>query len=262
VCDRVGLTDIVSCHGSAHAAERLPDGWYALRMVRPELLTFDCYGTLIDWNGGIGGALGAEATRQGKAVDEADILAAYHAAEPRVQAEQYRTYREVLTLLETEIALELGWAPPDAPGYLADSLPGWRPFSETNRALGRLVAAGYKLGILSNIDDDLLAGTRRHFEVEFDVLVTAEQLRSYKPATAHFDRALEIVGGDRARLLHIAQSYFHDVRPATLMGIRTVWVNRLDETVPADGPEPVVEVPDLAAAVAWVEESVGPPPAD
>jgi len=229
-------------------------------MSGPELLTFDCYGTLIDWNGGIGGALSAEAERQGRAVDTSMLLNAYHAAEPRVQAEQYRTYREVLTLLEAEIARQLGWAPTDTPGYLAGSLPAWPPFSETNRALHRLAAAGFRLGILSNIDDDLLAGTRQQFGVEFDVLVTAQQMKSYKPAPAHFERALELVGGDRTRLLHIAQSYFHDVRPAVGMGIRTVWVNRLGETVPADGPVPTAEVADLAAAVEWVGQSFGPDP--
>lgn len=230
-------------------------------MRRPDIITFDCYGTLIDWNDGISGALGAEAERQGRAVDTVAVLAAYHAAEPRVQAAEYRAYREVLTLLEVEIAAELGWDPPSSPGYLADSLPGWRPFPETNRALLRLRDAGFELGILSNIDDDLLAGTRQHLEVDFDLLVTAQQVRSYKPAPAHFEHALESLGGDRGRMLHVAQSYFHDIRPARLLGVATVWVNRLSETVPPGGPAPTAEVADLDAAVDWLERGLDADPA-
>lgn len=223
-------------------------------MVRPDVITFDCYGTLIDWNEGISSALLAEAERQGKEVDRAAILTAYHHAEPRVQAAGYRPYREVLTMLEAEVAGELGWKLPASPGYLAASLPGWKPFPETNAALRRLVDGGFRLGILSNIDDDLLAGTREHLEVDFDLLVTAQQVGSYKPARAHFRRALESVDGDRRRLLHVAQSYFHDIEPARTLDIDTVWVNRLAEAVPAGGPQPRTEVSDLDEAVDWIEE--------
>ena len=221
-------------------------------MHRPDLITFDCYGTLIDWNGGIVAALGAEAERQGRPADPEAILAAYHAAEPRVQADEYRSYREVLTLLEAEVAEELGWDPPVMTGYLPASLADWRPFDDTNRALQRLASAGFRLGILSNIDDDLLAASRRHLDVTFDLLVTAEQVRSYKPAPAHFERALEAVGGVRGKLLHMAQSYFHDVRPARDLDIETVWVDRLDEQAPPGGPLPSAEVPDLDDAADWI----------
>jgi len=226
-------------------------------MTRPRLLTFDCYGTLIDWNGGISSALIAEGQRQGFDVDIEMILPAYHAAEPRVQGGEFRSYREVLTLLEAEIAAELGWAPPAAVGYLAASLADWQPFPDTNRALERLDAMGFELGILSNIDDDLLAATRGHFTVDFGLTITAQQVRSYKPAAPHFDAALAAVGGDHAAMLHIAQSYFHDIRPATQMGFETVWVNRLSEPVPDGGPSPTAEVADLDAAVAWIEDRHG-----
>lgn len=224
--------------------------------MRPELITFDCYGTLIDWNAGIAGALGAEGRRQRRAADREKILAAYHAAEPRVQATAFRSYREVLTLLEAEVAAGLGWDPPAEPGYLATSVPRWAPFPETNRALKRLADAGFRLGILSNIDDDLLAGTRRHFDVDFELLVTAEQVQSYKPRPAHFRRALDTVAGDRGRMLHVAQSYFHDIRPASRLGIDTVWVNRLADVVPEGGPAPTVEVTDLDDAVVAVLQPV------
>jgi 2-haloalkanoic acid dehalogenase type II len=222
--------------------------------MRPEIITFDCYGTLIDWNSGITNAFAAEARRLGiEGVDEGDLLAAYHVAEPRVQAQEYRTYREVLTLLEAEVAALLGWQPAaESSGYLAASLPSWAPFADTNEALERLAAGGYKLGILSNIDDDLLADTRRHFTVQFDLLITAQQVHSYKPAPAHFERALDVVGGRADRLLHIAQSYFHDIRPAAGMGIPSVWVNRLAEGRPAEGPVPTAEVRDMREAADWV----------
>jgi 2-haloalkanoic acid dehalogenase type II len=221
-------------------------------LSRPDIITFDCYGTLIDWNGGISAALRAEAARQGRDADSAAILAAYHAAEPRVQAGQYRPYREILTLLEAEVAAELGWDPPASPGYLADSLPSWPPFADTNPSLRRLADAGFGLGILSNIDDDLLAGTRTHLEADFDLLVTAEQVRGYKPGSQHFQRALAAVGGERERLVHVAQSHYHDVEPARALDIRTVWVNRLAESVPPDGARPDADLPGLAAAVDWI----------
>ena len=227
---------------------------YAVAVDRPRIITFDCYGTLIDWNGGISAALRAEGERQGLAADRTTILEAYHAVEPHVQSEDYRTYREVLTLVESEVAVQLGWGRPEAPGYLADSLPSWPPFSDTNRSLARLVSGGYELGILSNIDDELLAATRRHFDADFQLLVTAQQMRSYKPAAAHFECALEALGGDRSAMLHVAQSYFHDIRPASGMGIETVWVNRLAEEVPDGGRAPTVETADLDAAVDWIEQ--------
>jgi len=118
-----------------------------------------------------------------------------------------------------------------------------------------LVAAGYRLGILSNIDDDLLAGTRRHFTVPFDLLVTAEQVQRYKPAPAHFERAIEAIGGRTDGLLHIAQSYFHDIRPAAGMGISTVWVNRLGEERPDGGPVPIAEVGDMTEVADWVTKT-------
>ncbi len=221
-------------------------------MVRPEIITFDCYGTLIDWNAGIAGTFAREAERQGRDPDRAAILAAYHAAEPRVQASAYLSYREVLGRLEREVAAELGWEPPEVPGYLAHGLPDWKPFPDTGRALRRLVDAGFALGILSNIDDDLLAGTLSRIGIDFELLVTAQQLSSYKPAPAHFERALRHVEGEAKRLLHVAQSYFHDVRPAGSLGIPTVWVNRLAEPLPAEAPPPVAVVADLDEAVDWI----------
>ena len=221
--------------------------------MRPELITFDCYGTLVDWNRGIAAAFRHEAAREGVKLDEARVLETYHAVEREVEASEYRPYRDVLVEVGRRVGERLGWSPePGREAFLAESLPSWPPFPETNAALERLNTDGYRLGILSNIDDDLMAETMRHFTVAFDLIVTAQQVESYKPAPAHFDRALEEVDGDRRRLLHLAASYFHDVRPAREMGIETIWVNRADEPRP-EGPEPTAEVADLDGAVRWIE---------
>ena len=217
---------------------------------RGTLLTFDCYGTLIDWEGGILAALRvayAEATR----VEDESLLHEFHAAQNRLKTSEYRPYRRLLTETAMEVARANGWDTSEelATGVPA-SIPSWRPFPDTNPALSRLAAAGVTLGILSNIDDDLLAGTLKHFEVEFDLLGTAQRLRSYKPAAPHFERGREWAAGFD-RWLHVAQSLFHDVVPATSLGIPVLWVNRKRESRPDDA-NPVNVAPNLAAAAAWL----------
>ena len=197
-------------------------------MRRFDVLTFDCYGTLIDWERGIGEAFAAAARADGVTLDSAAVLAAYHELEPRIQAERYRRYRDVLALAARAVAERLGWTP--APGremFLPESLPAWPPFPDTTAALRRLKDAGYRLAILSNVDDDLLASTRKHLAVDFDFAVTAQQVGSYKPAPGHFTAARERIGG--VPWLHVAQSYFHDVQPARALGIPTAWINRKGE---------------------------------
>jgi len=203
-------------------------------MRRWDVVTFDCYGTLIDWERGIGDAFREAAAAAGARLDLDAVVASYHEIEPVVQAEAFRTYREVLTETARRVAARFGWALPSArAGFLADSLPRWPPFPDTNPALERLVASGYRLGILSNVDDDLLAGTRRHFTVAFDpaLIVTAQQVRSYKPAPGHFEEARRRIAG--RPWLHAAQSYFHDVTGSRRLGIPVVWINRTGETPPA-----------------------------
>lgn len=221
-------------------------------MSRPwDVITFDCYGTLIDWERGIGEAFERAAAAAGVTVKRADVLRLYHEIEPVVEAERYRRYRDVLSETAVRVAARLGWAlSPERAAFLAESLPGWPPFPDTDPALRRLAAAGYRLGILSNVDDDLLAGTRRHFSVEFALIVTAQQVGSYKPAPGHFRTARERIAG--ARWLHAAQSYFHDVRPARSLGVPVAWINRRGERRPDDGPAPEREFRDLTGLADWL----------
>jgi 2-haloacid dehalogenase/putative hydrolase of the HAD superfamily len=212
-------------------------------MERPfDIITFDCYGTLIDWESGIAGAFLDAAQKDGITLRRENVLRAYEHHEPIVEHEQYRAYRDVLALTALRVAQALGWSL-ETGEFLPSSLPGWKPFADTNRALERLRAAGYRLGILSNVDDDLLAETRRHFTVDFDLVITAQQVRSYKPAPGHFLAAKEHIGS--APWLHGAQSNFHDVVPANAMGIPTAWVNRRGDT-PRPGGVPTHEVRDMA----------------
>jgi len=215
-----------------------------------DVITFDCYGTLIDWESGIREAFVREAARDGRTLDGAAVIAAYHAVEHAVEDGTYRSYREVLAETARRVARRLDWPlAPERAGFLAASLPDWPPFSDTNAALERLTAAGYRLGILSNVDDDLLAGTRRHFSASFDLIVTAQQVRSYKPGPGHFQVARERIG-DR-RWLHAAQSYFHDVVPARALGIPVAWINRKGE-LPTDEARPDREFRTLAGLADWL----------
>jgi 2-haloalkanoic acid dehalogenase type II len=218
--------------------------------ARPyDIITFDCYGTLIDWEGGIAGAFTRAVVGTGGRIDPHTVLAAYERIEPVVQAERYRTYREVLTESARRVAKELGWALPEARAdFLAESLPFWIPFPDTNAALERLFKAGYPLGILPNVDDDLLPGTRKHVTVPFDLIVTAHQVGSYKPADGHFTTARERIGG--RRWLHAARSHFHDVTPCKRLGVPVAWINRAGET--RGEPRPDRELSTLTALADWL----------
>jgi 2-haloacid dehalogenase/putative hydrolase of the HAD superfamily len=208
-----------------------------------DIVTFDCYGTLIDWESGISDAFVRAAREDGVDLRPDEVLRAYALIEPVVEREQFRLYRDVLTETAARVAHALGWPLAYERGtFLVSSLASWKPFPDTNAALERLRAAGLKLGILSNVDDDLLRATRKHFTVDFDLVITAQQVHSYKPAHGHFLAAKEKLAG--LRWLHAAQSNFHDIAPATILGIDNAWVNRRNET---GGVTPMVEVRDLAA---------------
>ncbi len=199
--------------------------------MRPfDVITFDCYGTLIDWEAGMTEAFQDAAAVDGVSLDAAAVLRTLFDAKPASEAPEYRTYRDRLTDAAVRVAGHLGWPiGRERAAFLPESLRRWRPFPDTNPALTRLSDAGYALGILSNVDDDLLAGTLPHLVVRFSFLITAQQVRSYKPAPGHFATARVLVG--RQRWLHAAQSYFHDVTPAVAHNIPVAWINRQGEQV-------------------------------
>ncbi len=219
-------------------------------MARFDIITFDCYGTLIDWETGISEAFIREAKKDGVALEREAVLEAHAAIEPEVQSALYMPYRDVLREVAMRVGERLGWEVNGRrAAFLPESVPDWLPFPDTVPALRELERLRLRLGILSNIDDDLLAATRRHFAVRFDVLVTAEQVMSYKPAQGHFTKARERIGP--GRWLHVAQSYFHDVQPAAALGIPVVWVNRKGEAPTADA-RPTLEVSNLTELVDWL----------
>jgi 2-haloacid dehalogenase len=202
--------------------------------------TFDCYGTLIDWNGGIRGEL-ARVFGEEQA-DE--LLHRYHELEPALEADGTRSYREVLT----EAMRQLG-APAGEEGGLARSLPGWQPFPEVRGALERARANGWKLAILSNTDRDYIEASMERIGVPFELAIVASEIGSYKPALGHWQAFEREVG--RAPDVHVAASLFHDIAPANELGLSSIWINRLGET---PGPAPTRELPDLAGLPETLEE--------
>jgi len=195
--------------------------------------TFDCYGTLVDWNGGIR----AELARVFGEDDADALLVRYHSLEPELEADGALTYREVMT----EAMRRLG-APAGEEAGLADSLPAWQPFPETRASLEAARSRGWRLAILSNTDPDYIAASKRLIDVPFDETVVASEIGSYKPGKAHWEEFSRRTGADPARHVHEAASLFHDVAPATELGLPTVWINRLGEL---PGPPPTRELPDL-----------------
>lgn len=214
-----------------------------------EWLSFDCYGTLIDWDSGILGYLRPLLRQKGCAIGEGEVLGLYSDFEPREQGGEYRSYREVLASVVRDFARELRLDVTEAEAAgLADSIRNWEPFADTVAALYRLHSR-YKLAILSNIDDDLFAYSARKLQVPFDCVVTAQQARSYKPSFRNFEMLLERIAVPRDRLLHVAESLYHDVGPASSLGMATVWVNRRQGKASAASKltdaQPDMEVPDV-----------------
>ena len=195
--------------------------------------TFDCYGTLIDWNGGIRREL-ARVFGEERA---AERLHRYHELERDLEADGSRSYAEVLT--EAMRGLGASAREEDA---LARSLPHWEPFPEVPLALAELRERGWRLAILSNTDPDLLAASLGRIGVPVDLTVVASDIGSYKPAHGHWERFFTETGADRARHVHVAASLFHDIAPARELGLASVWINRLGERA---NPEPSRELPDL-----------------
>ena len=219
---------------------------------RLSVITFDCYGTLIDWETGILSALRPVLSAHGSKLSDVEVLRAYSELEPEAQAEEFRPYREVLSSVVRGFGTRLGFmATEQEQQLLPNSLSDWKPFPDTVAALRRLQTK-FKLGIISNVDDDLFATTARRLEVNFDYVITAGQARAYKPSRQIFDLAQQKMTVRPEQWLHAGQSIYHDVIPAQALGISTAWVNRpsirpgAGAAKPADG-EPDVEVASLSA---------------
>jgi 2-haloalkanoic acid dehalogenase type II len=201
--------------------------------------TFDCYGTLIDWNGGIRGQLARVFGEQ-----RADaLLVRYHVLEPMLEDNGTRSYREVLT----EAMRGLGASEEDEDA-LARSLPDWQPYPEVHEALEEAHGRGWKLAILSNTDPDYIEASLKRIGVAFDQVIVASEIGSYKPALGHWRAFEERVG--RLPDVHVAASLFHDVAPANELGLPSIWINRLGET---PGPPPTRELPDLSQLAETLE---------
>jgi 2-haloacid dehalogenase len=218
----------------------MPDRW----------ATFDCYGTLIDWEGGIGDALAG----LWPDADRETLLARYHEIEPRVQLDSALPYREVmrqaLSLLAGDEGLPLATADEYA---LAESLPAWRPFPEAPGALAEARGRGFSLAILSNTDPDLLDASLERIGVSVDERITAAEAGSYKPAPGHWERFFEATGADRDRHVHVGASLYHDIEPAEQLGLKAVWINRLREQ--SDLPR-AAELKDLSRLPEVLDELV------
>jgi 2-haloacid dehalogenase len=198
--------------------------------------TFDCYGTLIDWNGGLRAALGS-----------GELLERYHEVEPQVQSEDpTASYREVMT----EVARRLGVGDP---GAVAQSLPSWEPFPETRASLEETRSRGWKLAILSNSDRDFIEASMQRIGVPFELAIVASEIGSYKPVRAHWDRFFAQTGAATDQHAHVAQSHFHDVVPARALGLTTIWINRLGERAE---PAPTRELSDLSRLPDTLDELV------
>ncbi len=222
-----------------------------------KVLTFDCYGTLIDWESGILDAVAGVLAAHGRELPPPEILEHFARFESTIQAGPYRTYRDVLARVVDEFGRELGFAPtPEERASLPESIARWAPFDDTVAAL-RVLASRYRLAVISNVDDDLFAASARRLGVGFDGVVTAQQVGSYKPDPRNFELALERLGVPVYAILHVAQSLFHDVAPARRLGFATVHVNRVSPhggsgaTMPV-GARPDLEVPDLATLAEMV----------
>ena len=197
-----------------------------LNFTQFEWLSFDCYGTLIDWESGILGYLGPLLRSKGVRVSDDEILNFYSEAEPREQQQGCRKYREVLAAVVREFGARFGMGVSDKEAAgLAESIRDWQPFADTATALQALKQR-YKLAVLSNIDDDLFTLTAPTLGVDLDLVVTAQQAGSYKPSLQNFATLLQRLPAPKDRLLHVAESLYHDVAPARELGIATVWVNR------------------------------------
>jgi 2-haloacid dehalogenase len=220
----------------------------ALDFSRFSIITFDCYGTLIDWESGILAAIRPIIASHGAHLSDADILRMYGEIEAEEESGKYQPYREILQAVVRGVGTRLGFVPSEKEQHsLPNSLANWKPFPDTIAAL-RQLKKQFQLAILSNIDDDLFAATAPQLEIKFDHVVTASQARAYKPSLEIFRLAQKKTASPVTQWLHAGQSIYHDVIPAQSLGIATVWVNRPSPVPNAGAAKPAQAKPDLEVA--------------
>jgi 2-haloacid dehalogenase len=209
-----------------------------------DALTFDCYGTLIDWETGLSTAFQPILAAHGISATGDDLLERYARHEAAAEAGPYRRYREVLADGLAGVAAELGFVPtPDEVATFSGSVVDWPAFPDSPAALERLHRR-FRLGVITNCDDDLFAASGRRLGTDFDWVVTAQQAGSYKPDEANFRLALERIGLPLERIVHVAQSLYHDHAPAKRLGFRTVWINRRHDRAGSGATPPATATPD------------------
>jgi len=210
-----------------------------------EVATFDCYGTLIDWEAGILAELRPILVGHDFSLTDDDVLERYARFEAAIEGGPYRPYRDVLAASLVGMAADLGIeVTPDDLQKFSTSVRRWPPFADSAGALKRL-ASRYRLGVITNCDDDLFAASAERLETTFEWVVTAEQVGAYKPNPAGFERALALIGVPRERILHVAQSLFHDHVPAKALGMTTVWIDRRHDRPGSGATPPAEATPDL-----------------
>ena len=216
-----------------------------LDFSRFQILTFDCYGTLIDWETGIFSALRPVLATHKKTISHAALLELYGELEAKAEEGEFLPYREVLQAVVRGFGQRLGFTPSPAEiRSLPESFANWQPFPDTVESLRRLQSR-YRLGIISNVDDDLFALSAPQLEVKFDHVITAQQARTYKPSLTNFRVARERIGVANEQWLHVGQSIYHDVIPAKSLGLSTVWVNRPSPRSGIGAVKPASGAPDL-----------------
>jgi 2-haloacid dehalogenase len=212
-----------------------------------QFVTFDVYGTLIDWESGAYDAFAKEAAKDGYTLSREELIPLFLQTQQEIKAGSYELYAEVLRRTAVQISKQLGWPlEPSRSGFLPESVKRWPPFKETGTQLERF-GKKFDLGLISNIDDKLLGETRRHFKSDFELVVTAQQVRSYKPDPAHFKEAERRIGGKKG-WVHVGSSYYCDVEPCVKLKIPVIWVNRSGETLDAGAKNPTAEVKTLLEA--------------
>ena len=207
-----------------------------------KFVTYDCYGTLIDWETGVYEAFQKEADRDGFTIDRDALVPRFIEIQREIQSGSYELYAEVLRRTAVKVAAELGWELESSRAqFLPDSVPRWLPFRETNAQLERF-AKKYEVGILANIDDKLLGATRRHLRGDLDLVVTAQQVRSYKPDPAHFKECARRIEKRKKNWVHIASGYPTDVEPCLAQKVAVIWVNRHGHELEPGQKKPTAEV--------------------